>query len=521
MEERYIKLDGNAEYVIYGAGSGGAKIAKKVLEEHGKVVKAFIDKRAAEIKNVEGIPVFTLADYSNYCKRKENTVIVITLKNPFLHSEIASSLLKEGFRGLIYQPISVLHDCAKEEDNRIAQLHNAFLMELRFPENQLLPKTTEVQTVIFEDRFLISHKNQEILCYVPIELIFNQTIRLAYADVSMPAMFPYVDFYKTLLDGASEEERILAEDQFLAYSCEYLKRQHMLLTQEKRRQLLSTRIDIFKQMERNVDLDHTFFERTAPIVKLEKGVHFNLISSGKNKISYQIAKGKKQIPVIMSEADYEKWTNSDVLRRLIEYLSKNGDIKLFAPIPHPRLADIQTIVPNYSILVLGVIGRIIMKQIYSASMMNYQGMNVVDGCALQEERNRYSVACYMKDDGALYRYLCEFGIKVYRCTEPTELEALIDELLLLQKENYDNGVVSFKTAIMDGRLEKDKAIELGKRVDSRIYLFEWESGAIISKEFLELGFYIKRTLFSVVWDEKVVKLLELEKREQFSHDYYY
>lgn len=521
MSTEYIMLDKNREYVIYGAGSGGAKIAKKVLKENGKEVKAFLDKKAASIQAIDDVPVFTVEEYSKQCTNKDNVVIIVTLKNPFLHSDVASILHKEGFYGLVYQPLTVLNDCGKEEELQVAKIHNSFLMELRFPERQCLPKTKGVQTKIFKDCLLISREDSKVLCNIPIELLFNQTVRLAYADVSMPAMFPYVDFYESLLNKVTEEERVTAEQHFINYSCEYLKRQHMMLTAEKRKELVSTRRDIFEQMERSVDFDLTFFERTAPYVQAEKGIHFNLVSGGKNKISYQIAKGKKHLPVRMSETDYDRWVNQKALQRVKEYLTKNQNLKLFAPIPHPWLADLQSIVPNYSNMVLKTFGRIVMQQLYSVSMMEYQKMTVVDACALQEECNKYTFACCMRDEGTLYRYLKELGIKAYQCEPQTELETLLNELMYVENRDTDNGVMSFRTAVFDGRMDKKLAEELAERVEDTIYLFDWENGNVKSDMLLEMGFYIKKNMFCVVWDCKQVNVIELERKTRKEKTYFY
>ena len=70
----------NQPILVYGAGRFGQKTAR-ILTSHGFKVNAFIDRRAATIKEVAGIPCYTLDDATAQALICENTVLVIGVFN--------------------------------------------------------------------------------------------------------------------------------------------------------------------------------------------------------------------------------------------------------------------------------------------------------------------------------------------------------------------------------------------------------------------------------------------------------
>lgn len=87
-------------FIIYGAAHRGRDILIR-LKNQGISVECFLDQRADELVEVEGVKV---VHPDNYSGDKENNVVVLAISDPVPVANHFSSL---GFKKLIYKVFSV------------------------------------------------------------------------------------------------------------------------------------------------------------------------------------------------------------------------------------------------------------------------------------------------------------------------------------------------------------------------------------------------------------------------------
>ena len=104
-EEMSFALTGREQIVIYGAGQQGKETAN-LFSKNGFNVKAFLDKRADEVKAIElDKSVVRVFDLENYALESKDEVAIISLCNGLHHNQVAEQLQSIGFKNIIYIPL--------------------------------------------------------------------------------------------------------------------------------------------------------------------------------------------------------------------------------------------------------------------------------------------------------------------------------------------------------------------------------------------------------------------------------
>ena len=93
------------KYILYGAAAIG-DLVKDSLEKNGLEVIGYIDKRASELSEYNGLMVWSIEEVpQEYIDAEVN--VYISVKNVFEHEKIALLLRKRGFTKIIYAPLSI------------------------------------------------------------------------------------------------------------------------------------------------------------------------------------------------------------------------------------------------------------------------------------------------------------------------------------------------------------------------------------------------------------------------------
>lgn len=453
------------EYLIYGAGGDGLKLLSR-MKEHGYRLKGFIDKRAAVLKTVQGEKVWDMETVKELRREAENLVVIITTKNVFNHSEIANSLAELGLTQCIYKPLPILQGYFDEELNKINRAHDAFLSKADIAETQKLIKVQKNNKICIRDKFYISGNEQEVVTWLPLELLFNYRESDAYQNLSMAAVFPLVNLYRIFIDGRMVNREDVLQD-FYSFSSEWAFQNQVKVTEELRSSWIESRKQIFDQMQESVDYDKDFFIRNAPYVCRGAEGRFHMCSSGRNRVVFQVAKGGRHVPVRMSREDYEKWLHRDVLAKICQYIEKKRGKKVFAPIGHPYLKDIQVENVDYYRLVCFPVGKYLTESMYRRARRMRDGYDITDQKKLAFERQRSVILCSLDDEGTCSRYLSRCGFRVKRCNgeKNSEFTHLLD-VLFYQEISDREGINQNElvTMITDDivRLEKDIKTENNK-----------------------------------------------------------
>ena len=86
--------------VIYGASYIGSVTGKELIKQRYNVI-GFVDKRAKNIGECLGLPVYGLEELKEHVK--EDAVIFVAVKNVYYHEDIVETLNSLGFFNIIYK----------------------------------------------------------------------------------------------------------------------------------------------------------------------------------------------------------------------------------------------------------------------------------------------------------------------------------------------------------------------------------------------------------------------------------
>ena len=513
MKKQFI-IDKFKDYIIYGAGGGGLKNIR-LLKQHGFNVIGVVDKRAHELEEVCGIPTMTIDEVGERVENKENTVIIITPKNVFQHSEIALNLVQVGFKNIIYKPLEVLHGSNDEKLLAISKIHDSFLVKIELPEGEEAYSIDGSANIELQDMLLIGQKTEsEVVAWVPIELVFNYKKHAAYYDINMPTLFPVVELYEMLL-GKRNMESESCINNYINYASEWLKRNNLELTEGVSKAFLQTRMSVFEEMQRIAEVDRDFFIRNASSVIAEKGIHFTINSSGKNRVSYLIARGYRYVPFIMDVALYDRWINKEVLNEIETIIRKNNIHKLFTCVAHPKLVSMPVEVVDYVRVFCCAVGRQLIKELYATHMETIGTITVVKSEEMFKVRDNTTAACMINDNGTITRYLASLGFKVYRCANTNvtdidkKLENKLDELLYAEMDKIQclelDEFEKADVGIIDNRCDQREIKEFLNKIGQVVYVLSWEDKNELGSMLQAAQFEYESGLFTTYWNGKRVQ----------------
>jgi hypothetical protein len=460
-----IKL-ANAKILIYGTGGNGKNFCERM---HSQLqISGYIDKRANEIETLNNVSVMTLEEVSSNIKNKDEYVVVISVKNVFSHNEIAKSLLDNGFHRIVYKSDSVLKGNGDSKEKLIDEIYESLIERKECNTNYTIPYTEIIRTS-FNDKLCIEKADTYVKTWCPVELLFNYKESHDYPGLNMPLFFPLVELYKYFL-GDTSIGREEAVSNFMAYSCEWLKQNNRELTKSQADSFMESRTAVFEEMQKTVEVDIDFFKDNCPMVKYESG-KFYLSSSGRNRVSFLIAKGFKYVPVKMSRNDYIDWCDMQYVKKIQDYVDRNKITSFFAPYPNPYLLDYPVDFVDYQRLFLIPIANSIMKKIYKYSRLIDGTLTCVNYSKVESEKSKTSVVCYMQDDGIASRYFESIGFNT-SCDKKTE-----NNYLLIS--SHINRTIE---QLLDGKYTK-------------IYFLNCGEGAIDNEYFARLGYTKKSRMF--------------------------
>lgn len=396
------------QFLLYGAASIGG-IVKDALESCGYEVVGYIDKRAHEMKQYNGLPVWSIHNVPEVGYDKE-IAVYISVKNVFEHEKIARQLIGAGFQNLIYKPYNVLLGNASPKENMLAQLYDD-LFEGRLKGNEFnIPDCTS--EVSLYDYAMISKENGQVTAYIPVEYIFTNDYRddemQKWGNIPIPCFFTHINFFRSL-DGDSNCSVL----PYLKEYCEFTAKidGKIEITDAWRDNVIANRTHIFEQMSESLYLDSLFFIRNAATAVWNRsGKYFNL-TSGKHRCTFLAAKGNKYIPLEISEVDYAAFVNQSKIDAVKNMVDLYGGTVV---IPNPYFYR-------------GIHNRDFGEHFFLLWFSRYFGEKLF----YEKGKVDFSEFCVVDrtdDEGHFSRYLLRCGAKVWRWKKPSGMETALNEL---------------------------------------------------------------------------------------------
>lgn len=487
MINEYLFKD--KKIIIYGAGSVGQLLTKK-LKEQGIDISAYIDIRYDNINETFGKPTYSLKDFfEKYKDHCEDVCVVITIRNVFEHSKIALYFVREGYHNLIFKPISSLqnrNDSITESiDTAYEKLTSSFLVpyeKIRIYEGENL---YEFRNCTF------SRKTDDMIeTKLPTELLFSNTlINSIWSEQSFMANYPAVKLFEAFM-VSDESSRCEISNYIERFAIQGAKKAGLNTEGNWSEILIDSRIAVFEEMEKKLDLDSLFFERNCTTVETREQGGFRLIKSGKNRVSFLVAKRFQYIPVKISVDEYKKYLNLDIAKELYNYLILENITETFAPISHPYFYEYPCIASRYISACVQRIARILSEDIY----LKHREFPFA----------LYSLFIGVDDEGCQERFFERMGFCVTadHPEHKKEMICLIEKLMGVRRTIKP---YSLMTNYFASVLSKDLALEKSIEVLNRTEKYCFWIGDLLPEVIKETGFIEKSIIFETVWNKRTVR----------------
>lgn len=415
MRDKFV-LD-SKKIMIYGAGFLGVNIYN-ICKEMGFTVLGFFDKRGEEIGELQGVKVYNI-DSKEVDSIDKNIVVFVAVKNVFEHDNIASKLLAKGFHNIIYKPYAVLTGRGNDEEKTLNQVYDKFMNKGLI--NKEIPKTFEICKYEYKDCATIKKTKSDRIAYVPVECLFTdmeglyKTNKVTWIDIPVMALIPHIAFFKWM-DG----QEGFSSDGYLKCCIDAAKlTQTVKITDQWKRNVIKNRADVYYNMNAFLDRDPDFFIRNAPDAEWNMNGYFNL-KSGKHRSTFYIAKGKRYIPLKISERDYEAWMNSVQIDNIIKAFKELNIYKVNAPVEHPCFYDFFCENGNFY-------NKLLCQFIYYLSFKQYEEKGFV------KPKEWRTVFVSLNDDGYMARVLQKYGITV-EVHNKSAVSKILEDLIIVKNE---------------------------------------------------------------------------------------
>lgn len=403
------------KYILYGAASIGNE-AKNALEKCGGKVVGYIDKRAFELTEYNGLPVWGINDVpSKYVN--SNMIVFLSVKNVFEHEKIAGDLKERGFSNIIYKPYNVLLGYGSKEENDIARLYDR-LFNGELTEDFIIPRTNSKKAGY--DFAKICEKDKVVTAYIPTEFIFTNNYESAemkrWGNVCILAFFTHIDFFRFLNCQKDADPSDYLEE-FCVFAANL--QGNIKTTEAWKENVIENRTQIFEQMKEALDLDPEFFVRNAAEAEWNADKKIFNLTSGKHRCTFQVALGKKYIPVKISRRDYDLFLNSTEVDETLNLLMQSKKEVL---IPHPLFYRGIYIRDRSEYYLQSWFARYYgRKMYYKNGKITFDTIEMLD---------------FTDDSGNFARFAKRLGCHVIRKVLPDQLEKQINRLLFAENIDY-------------------------------------------------------------------------------------
>lgn len=489
----YTKVDKLFEkkILLYGAGEMSNRV-KKTLLKHDVDIEGYIDKRyEAYSEGYNQKRVYSMQEVSGFLD-KEDYVVIVTVKNAYVHNEIAQDLKNIGFNFVIFKPLDILNSNECNPSLKVIMKQNSDITDGYTCDNWDLIDIQKFSITTYYEKSLYKREKDKVYTYVPAELIFYKLDSCdSLIDAAMVSSRMAVRMYEEFDRG-----NLLTDNKGLMSYVDEARSvsiiNGMAVDDGWEKNFISGRLSVYHNMNRQYAMNPDFFRNSTANVVFHKPSFFEINSSAKNRVSFLMAKGNRFIPVTMSESDYSLYRNETVLKEAAKILDGT---KLVFPIAHPYFMERETEADDYVRRWLVEIGR-------------YLFDNKEFGSCLGKWIAKVSCA----DWGITYRYLLLLGLNVIN-TEDDDITGILNKLFYSENNSVEEDIKDAEILFYSNRIGSGVPVEelMTERVQL-VFMQIWNEkrGAV---EQMENKGFEKKCLFSTIWGDNMVKGYVFEKRQ--------
>lgn len=448
----------------------------------------FIDLRGDSLKEKNGFPVFTLEQCKEF-SQKEDFVILITTRNIFEHSKIAHSFYDIGFRNLVFKHFLHLKGETNQIIEGIFQAHSVIHQDLKIP-TEKIPVYSEKYTPQLKLSGIIDENQEKIKLYVPSSLLFTNgpvdyLPEMAVAHCHLASCYLAVDLYKVLGNStpASQEIIRLYIDEIGKLGAELNGTD---TSGDWEALILQARLDVYQQMNQSLAMDPDFFTRFPTTIAYNDKGQLSLVASGKNRVSFLIAKGLDYVPVFMEKSQFNRFLNENSLKLVEEMMRKQRIECFFSKILHPYFYDFPAIVPQYHQSFLNPLAHIL-------------GRNLIKETGFYRF-SQLSFLTNLDDNGEASRFFAMLGGNSSSFAT-NELELALNSLANAEISSYQKES-QYHVMVISNKIQNTLFHELLDKKPVVFVILQWKNGADYEPY---LNDWEKTEVFSSVWQNEAVK----------------
>ncbi len=475
--------------LIYGAGSIGQLITD-VLEKEQLKVAGYIDKRADNVKMCRGKCVWGVDEVQEAIRDKDDYVIIITIRNVFEHVALAEHFWDMGFNNIIYKPKVCLEGYSEPVQDSINFAYEDLLGKFVVPKEPIA--CFEKESLIIRDHALQKELQDELLVRIPAELLFSnyQADLSVWSYQNFYSDYVAVDLYSAFGNADKSKVGDAVEKYVQRFALPGARLRGVNTEGEWEKILIDSRQRVYYEMEYKLWMDYGFFLQNTTKVELKGKSAFVLIASGKNRVSFLIAKGFRYIPVRMKKQEYEHFLNKEVAEKVGNYLHAHG-CELLASIPHPFFYRENVVAPDYAAECIKPIARFLAEQVY-----------------LEKKKycfDEYKLSIAINDEGCMGRYFRMLGYGVNRLVEKNQTFcSLLDSLFRFSEDDFVNSGEGAYCAIVSDEMPEVIRKEIVS-IESTFLIVIYFNGLLEENivDFSRFSYY--EDLFCVIWGGKKIQ----------------
>lgn len=304
---------------LYGVNRYSQELAD-TLRDSDFQVSAYIDRRAKELKNINGVDVYEMESIFSDISNK--ICVIILLQNAMQHDEIAKEIFCKGVEKIIFVPMLLNYN--KLYANDLRRIYNRILLgdfeEIEVPYYRMLVQDSDLKR---GETFYLESKDY-ITISVSADILYTTMREVEpYADIPLVAFKPYNQMFRYFLSEGTGDVREYLE-KYGVNSCNYA---HSFTDDD----VILQREMLYELWNEHFQEGIDFFISSAPLARWNSKGYFNLME-GQHRTLFLLKKGIYYLPVQISREDYEKWKNISIVD---EIKDDEQVINAQVPIPHP------------------------------------------------------------------------------------------------------------------------------------------------------------------------------------------
>lgn len=488
MKTKTYKLD-ERKAIIYGTGSMGKILLENVPELN---VAFFLDIRGEEIEEFQGYAVYSLEELPQMQLNYEDYAVIITIRNVFEHENVARKIYEFGFTNIIYKAKAILKDYKDQRMECINEAYEALIIKRIMPKHDIF-SLIEKDFVHKEENYIIQEDDKYITTFILPELLFTNYLQNnKWSRVNFVSTYILVDLYCAFEGNKDIDFEKTINDYIVDFVLPEADKIGIKTGEEWKRVTISTRKKVYHEMNSKLAVDPLFFVRSCPIVHYLKKGCFSLISSGKNRVSFLIAKGQKMIPIKMSREDYCTYINKNVAEDLKKSLQNDKIYNLPVPISHPYFYEYPIDAEDYYEKWGKIVGKRLSKYIVDSS----EPFNF----------NRITICDCLGDWGSLGRYLSMLGCVLTRLNDKDDnIVRKIDNLFYINSEKFYTKYSHYTAGLISSNCNLEVIEEYLPKIEIFCFVLCENNDYEVIKKIEAENFHLESKPFSSIWGTSMIE----------------